>query len=385
MKSFYMKLFLILLVGLGMTASSAAFLSVLAQENITITTYYPSPAGVFNELLANQVAIGDVNGDGQINNLDLAHTIDANGNVVPTNGTLTVATAIGIGTTNPQGELHINSTDNTTGDANIILEGENPVTHVPTGSWDISALGSAAGTNAGDLQFISTTPAGTTTTPFTVNQGAPDNSLYIADNGYIGLGTDNPQGPLDINNITGGLIPPRMTTAERDNIANPQVGMIIFNTDTGMLEVYNGSDWVAVGAQTTWTSVSPTPLQAAGTPTGKLPYTAGTRVYDLPVPDGAREALIFISFEKGGEESLSLPTVLGADVLCTYTLSTRDGTRNYTQFFTMHNWEGYSWVTNSDNLWFPVTPNKKLYVTLDHPIGVPNGHKDSKIELIGYR
>ena len=37
-----------------------------AQEDITITTYYPSPYGVYNELQSNKMAVGDTDGDGQL-------------------------------------------------------------------------------------------------------------------------------------------------------------------------------------------------------------------------------------------------------------------------------------------------------------------------------
>jgi len=36
------------------------------EETITITTYYPSPYGVYNELQANRIAVGDTNDDGQL-------------------------------------------------------------------------------------------------------------------------------------------------------------------------------------------------------------------------------------------------------------------------------------------------------------------------------
>ncbi|MBI5874137.1 MAG: hypothetical protein HZB36_08405 [Candidatus Omnitrophica bacterium] len=41
-----------------------------AQEQVTITTYYPSPYGVYNSLLARKMAVGDTNGDGQLNSGD---------------------------------------------------------------------------------------------------------------------------------------------------------------------------------------------------------------------------------------------------------------------------------------------------------------------------
>jgi len=267
--------------------------SAFSQENITITTYYPSPAGAYNELLvANRMAVGDTNGDGVVNGLDLPTDVagnplpnsfqtvnsltdrqavgdvngdgainggdlgqDAAGN--PRNGTLTVANALGIGTINPQGELHVRSTDNTNGHANLILEGENPATGATAGSWDIAALGSTGsngtGANAGALQFNSTTAAGNTTTPMTISSGAPNDAIFVANNGNVGIGTDNPQGRLDVNAINGngtfgGLIPPRMTTAQRNSISPLIDGMIIYNTTTGQLEMYKaGSGWSAVG------------------------------------------------------------------------------------------------------------------------------------------
>ena len=79
---------------------------VLAQETITITTYYPSPYGVFSELKATKVAIGD-------NFYDntqycwggaCAALIDANADLV-------VESNVGIGTVEPQARLFIQNED----------------------------------------------------------------------------------------------------------------------------------------------------------------------------------------------------------------------------------------------------------------------------------
>ena len=50
-----------------------------AQETLTITTYYPSPTGSFNNLQANRLAVGDTNNDGNINSTDQANL---DGNIV---------------------------------------------------------------------------------------------------------------------------------------------------------------------------------------------------------------------------------------------------------------------------------------------------------------
>ncbi len=37
-----------------------------------------------------------------------------------------------------------------------------------------------------------------------------------------------------------------ITTAQRDNIANPEAGMVIYNSTTDQREFYNGTVWGAV-------------------------------------------------------------------------------------------------------------------------------------------
>jgi len=51
---------------------------------------------------------------------------------------------------------------------------------------------------------------------------------------------------LDVNSTSRGLLPPRMTTEERDAIINPVEGLMIFNTNSIMLELYDGISWGSV-------------------------------------------------------------------------------------------------------------------------------------------
>jgi len=48
---------------------------------------------------------------------------------------------------------------------------------------------------------------------------------------------------LDVQSTNQGLLFPRLTTAQRDAIQNPADGLMIFNTDTKILEVFNGTTW----------------------------------------------------------------------------------------------------------------------------------------------
>lgn len=75
-----------------------------------------------------------------------------------------------------------------------------------------------------------------------------DTKMTIDENGHVGIGTDTPDTSalLDLSSTTLGLLFPRLTTTQRDAIGSPAVGLIIYNTTTDVLNVFDGS-WVAVG------------------------------------------------------------------------------------------------------------------------------------------
>lgn len=51
---------------------------------------------------------------------------------------------------------------------------------------------------------------------------------------------------LQVDSTTRGFLPPRMTEAQRDAIASPPAGLIVYNTTTNKLNFYSGSAWEAV-------------------------------------------------------------------------------------------------------------------------------------------
>jgi hypothetical protein len=62
----------------------------------------------------------------------------------------------------------------------------------------------------------------------------------------VGIGTSTPDGSakLDVTSTNSGLLPPRMTTAQRDAIANPALGLMIVNITTGSVEFFDGTSWL---------------------------------------------------------------------------------------------------------------------------------------------
>ena len=64
----------------------------------------------------------------------------------------------------------------------------------------------------------------------------------------INIETPDASAALDITSTTAGLLPPRMTTADRDliNTGTPAEGLTIYNTVNKCLELYNGTDWISL-------------------------------------------------------------------------------------------------------------------------------------------
>ncbi len=62
----------------------------------------------------------------------------------------------------------------------------------------------------------------------------------------VGIGTSTPEqsAALDINSSSKGFLPPRMTTIERNAISNKVAGLLIYNTITACVEMYNGANWI---------------------------------------------------------------------------------------------------------------------------------------------
>ncbi len=52
---------------------------------------------------------------------------------------------------------------------------------------------------------------------------------------------------LDVKSTDKGLLPPRMNTIQRDAIASPASGLVIYNTDCNNIQYFNGAGWVPVG------------------------------------------------------------------------------------------------------------------------------------------
>lgn len=71
--------------------------------------------------------------------------------------------------------------------------------------------------------------------------GSSSNFVYNNTSGFVGIGSSEPEGILDIQSTTSAPIMPRMTTAQMNAIASPIEGMLIYNTDSGKFAGYTGA------------------------------------------------------------------------------------------------------------------------------------------------
>lgn len=71
--------------------------------------------------------------------------------------------------------------------------------------------------------------------------------FYVRDrdttNITFGSFTHYPSAQVAIDSTARGFLPPRMTTAQRDAIASPAAGLMIYNTTTNRHQGYNGTTW----------------------------------------------------------------------------------------------------------------------------------------------
>lgn len=111
--------------------------------------------------------------------------------------------------------------------------------------------------------------------------GNPVMAISILASLQLGIGTTSPHASahVDVASTTRGFLPPRMTTAQRNAIASPAAGLMLFNTDEAALQVHDGSGWRG----------------------GPHPRARTYAVSALPSAAGAGAgSIIFVSDEAGG-------------------------------------------------------------------------------------
>jgi len=211
---------------------------------------------------------------------------------------------LGLGTASPLRNLHINSASS---EASIVLTRADGL--ADNKNWRIFTQNSGAGT-AGMLIFDLLNDAGTAPTV---------QPMRILNTGSIGMGASpDASALLDVSSTTKGFLPPRMTTAQRDAIASPAEGLVVYNTTTKSLDLRVASSWLSFGGSMTgnsmvsgWPDVILCNVNTWGYSTFypmHVPHTSGTYVY-RSIWDGAGTDYSFTFTSAGAYQSTqNLPT-----------------------------------------------------------------------------
>lgn len=89
------------------------------------------------------------------------------------------------------------------------------------------------------------------------------NDIYNNNSGSVGIGTISPDGYalLDLFSNDQGVLLPRLTTAQRDAIGTPTDGLVLFNSDTNRINIFDGYQgfWVSSGQPITSDLPPPSP------------------------------------------------------------------------------------------------------------------------------
>lgn len=121
--------------------------------------------------------------------------------------------------------------------------------------------------------------------------------------GQVGINTDGSapdnSAILDAKSNNKGFLPPRMTTAERDAINSPAIGLVIFNTDLKCLEFY-------AGAQDGWFCQCP----SIGTVSCSNPIISGDYYKGEPLT-GSNTVTITVNNSMKGGYNITTNTVNG--------------------------------------------------------------------------
>ena len=94
-----------------------------------------------------------------------------------------------------------------------------------------------------------TTPQGVAIKPipYPLNEGTATRlSVTGGGNVLINTTTDVASSKLTIESTTQGFLPPRMTTTQKNAIATPATGLMVYDTTLNLMALYNGTTWITL-------------------------------------------------------------------------------------------------------------------------------------------
>jgi len=124
----------------------------------------------------------------------------------------------------------------------------------------------------------------------------------------VGIGTMTPDksAALDVTADSLGVLVPRMTENDRDNIQNPSNGLLIYNTDESCFNVYNWSE-----TDSTWTSLCGGMAKAKFTVLDCSSITVNGAYIEGSPLNGSNYLSVKVAVEKAGSYTFTATTTNG--------------------------------------------------------------------------
>jgi hypothetical protein len=126
-----------------------------------------------------------------------------------------------------------------------------------TGTYNTAVGTSALNSNTEGLNNTALGSFADVTSPNLLNATAigynakvsQSNSMVLGANVNVGIGTSAPNSSslLELSSNSKGLLVPRMTTDERNGIASPATGLLVYDSLLNSFYYYNGTSWSPVG------------------------------------------------------------------------------------------------------------------------------------------
>jgi len=272
----------------------ALIVGIAHADQMTFSTYYPAPFGVYREMRIMRVAIGDTYhkaGD---------HPWDEDGNGDPgeiyQDADLVVEGRVGIGTTEPNTQLDINGWLRTYSDvagawSYITTNADDWDPNLKFTSYDYNYTIKLDDSDSGKLRFMYNDIASET--------------MVLDQSGRVGIGTTDPQAKLDVSGISKcevALLNPIDPDAEPTSSMAKEDGMLICDSTDNKIKQYdesaNGGDgaWMPLGGGGgVFTYDGITNINLHNIYSGYVPGTHGWATWDLsPVIGANKRALCYI-------------------------------------------------------------------------------------------
>lgn len=144
-----------------------------------------------------------------------------------------------------RGELMLNTL--TSNGYELQVNGENQTGSSAVGAASITQTWNTTGSPTAFLMNITNTASGANSRLIDLQVGG-SSRFRVSPNGDVLINgtSQNASAILQIDSTTKGFLPPRMTTSNKNSIASPATGLLLYDTDLNRPEYYNGSSWIGL-------------------------------------------------------------------------------------------------------------------------------------------